>query len=199
MWQFPVDCFPLWKTADQNFNFSREAVASQFSHQSFISGQLGPYGLQNVLVSKLYQNRKVTKLKTNMATREAKKKGHGVQLYLMLFWQTFWSDIMFREPKTIKNSWKTRPKNASGITTREMLLNGSESFAFVQGKSLWNHLELRNIPQVNGMCWYLVVQYLAFRILFLYGQHSNRITWKTQRLELENSESSACLLDFTDC
>ena len=27
----------------------------------------------------------------------------------------------------MKNSWKTRPKNASGITFREMLLNGSES------------------------------------------------------------------------
>ena len=68
-----------------NFNFFREAVVSQFSYQSFISGQLGPYGLQNVLVSKLYQNRKVTKLKTNMATRKTKnkKKGLGVQLYLM--------------------------------------------------------------------------------------------------------------------
>ena len=72
-----------------NFNFSREAVASQFSYQSFINGQLGPYDLQNVLVSKLYQNRNVTKLKTNMATRKTKKKGHGVQLYLMFFWQTF--------------------------------------------------------------------------------------------------------------
>ena len=52
----------------------------------------------------------------------------------------------------MKNSWKTRPKNASVITSREMLLNGPESLAFVQGKSLSNHLELRNIPQVNGMC-----------------------------------------------
>ena len=74
-----------------------------------------------------------------------------------------WSDTMFLEPRTMRNSWKTRPKNASGITSREMLLNGSETLAFVQGKSLWNHLELRNIPQVNGMCWYLVVQFLVFR------------------------------------
>ena len=81
--------FPIIKTAVENFNFSREAVASQFSNQSFISGQLGTYGLHNVLVSKLYQNRKVTKLKTNMATPKTKKKGHGVQLYLMLVWQTF--------------------------------------------------------------------------------------------------------------
>ena len=36
----------------------------------------------------------------------------------------------------MKNSWKTRSKNASGITSREMLLNGLESLAFVQGKSL---------------------------------------------------------------
>ena len=36
----------------------------------------------------------------------------------------------------MKNSGKTRPKNASGITSRKMLLNGSESLAFVQGKSL---------------------------------------------------------------
>ena len=82
-----------------NFNFSREAVVSQFSYQSFISGQLGPYGLQNVLVSKLYQNRKVTKLKTNMATRKTKKKGHGVQLYLMFFWQTFEVISCFGSPE----------------------------------------------------------------------------------------------------
>ena len=36
----------------------------------------------------------------------------------------------------MKNSWKTRPKNASVITSREMLLKGPESLAFVQGKSL---------------------------------------------------------------
>ena len=36
----------------------------------------------------------------------------------------------------MKYSRKTNPKNASGITNREMLLNGSESLAFEQGKSL---------------------------------------------------------------
>ena len=36
----------------------------------------------------------------------------------------------------MKNSWKTIPKNASGTTSKKMLLNGSESLAFVQGKSL---------------------------------------------------------------
>ena len=82
-----------------NFNFSREAVASQFSYQSVISGQFGPYGLQNVLVSNIYQNRKVTKLKTNMATRKTKKKGHGVQIYLMFFWQTFEVISCFGSPE----------------------------------------------------------------------------------------------------
>ena len=52
----------------------------------------------------------------------------------------------------MKNSRKTSPKNALGITSREVLLNGSESLPFVQGKSLWNHLEMRNLLQVNGMC-----------------------------------------------
>ena len=84
-----------------NFNFSREAAASKFSYQSFIGGQLGPYGLQNVLVSKLYQNRKVTKLKTNMATRKT-KKGHGVQFYLMLFLSTFEVISCFGGPTRLK-------------------------------------------------------------------------------------------------
>ena len=73
---------------------------------------------------------------TNMATRKMKKKVHGVQLYMMLFWQTFEADIVFLEPKTMKTSRKTSPKNALGIPSREMLLDGSESLAFMQGKPL---------------------------------------------------------------
>ena len=89
MWQFPVDCFPLQETADQN---------SVYIILTSPAKQLRP-SCHIKVVSKLYQNRKVTKLKTNMATRKTKKKGHGVQIYLMFFWQTFEVISCFGSPE----------------------------------------------------------------------------------------------------
>ena len=64
---------------------------------------------------------------TNVATPITKKKAEDTALLDVFFWQTV---------EVISCSWNMSSKNASGINSREMLLNGSESFAFVQGKSL---------------------------------------------------------------
>ena len=61
----------------------------------------------------------------------------------------------------MKNSWKTRPKNASGITSREMLLNGSESLAFVQGTAKYSSSKRYVLPTL-GCAIFSLPPYFSF-------------------------------------